>query len=115
MSRSARSTLSLVTATLLSALSLLGGCASNFECSGGNCTCRSGDCVQDCPSGNCNLMCMGTRCELDCPGGNCNLRCSPGAETCVIRSCTSNCQLECAGAPTCMSSCDALAGCATSP
>lgn len=115
MFRRALSTFVPVIALVLATFSVLAGCASNFDCSGGNCNCRSGDCVQSCPSGGCNLGCMGTRCELDCPGGNCSLRCSPGAQSCVIRSCTSNCQLECGGAPTCSSSCDAFAGCATSP
>lgn len=106
---------SLVVASLLSVLSVLGGCASNFDCSSGQCVCRSGDCVQSCPEGGCDLECMGERCELSCPGGNCSLRCSPGAQSCVIRECTNNCRLECGGAATCQSSCDITAACPTNP
>lgn len=107
-----RSFIQLSFVTLALAFGLI-GCAQN-QCSGSACTCNSAECVSSCPQGGCDVTCNGTRCELDCAGNNCNLSCSPGATSCVIRSCTSGCNLTCNGASTCSSSCDLLSGgCAT--
>lgn len=94
---------------------LLVGCASNEDCRGSSCVCREGTCSQSCPEGGCNYQCSGTNCELTCTGNNCQLQCDPGAESCVLRGCTSGCVLECGGAAVCTSSCSIADGCVVNP
>ena len=69
-------------------------CESQSTCTG-SMFCKTANCTQDCPAGNCDLSCRASfGCKQFCNEGSCNLKCPKTGEHCkqVSLSVTSSSQ-----------------------